>query len=118
YLQIYDDLLSCNNIEPSSLYSGKKFATWELCESFLNEWVKFQGFRIIKDHVQRDNGKYPTQLIYSKDLYAAIQKFRPNSKTLSNDAAKNAFEQYFNKLIQDFPNAKSYLEFFYKLKDH
>ncbi|CAG8543602.1 6877_t:CDS:2, partial [Scutellospora calospora] len=33
-------------------------------------------------------GKYPTQPIYSKDLYAAIQKFRPNSKTLSNDAAQ------------------------------
>ncbi|CAB4403820.1 unnamed protein product [Rhizophagus irregularis] len=31
--------------------------------------------------------KYPSHPIYSNDLYAAIQKFRPTSKTLSNDAA-------------------------------
>ncbi|CAG8772019.1 35289_t:CDS:2 [Gigaspora margarita] len=31
--------------------------------------------------------KYPTYLIHSKDLYAAIQKFWPTAKTLSNDAA-------------------------------
>ena len=33
-------------------------------------------------------GKYPLQQIHSKDLYAAIQRFRPTSKSLSNDAAK------------------------------
>src|SRR5262249_38864609 len=31
--------------------------------------------------------KYPSQPIYSKDLYAAIKKFRPTTKSLSNDAA-------------------------------
>ncbi|RIB03242.1 hypothetical protein C2G38_2255112 [Gigaspora rosea] len=169
YLQIYTDLLNQNDTDRSSLYSGKKFATWKLCESFLNEWAKVQEFRIIKDCVQCDNGvvrqrtylyehslntscpkinnpedsiiinkivenynyllnpkriefedikkfsdamledvrfmtvyckfgatvqrkflegKYSIQPIYSNDLYAAIQKFRPNSKTLSNDAAQ------------------------------
>ncbi|CAG8780196.1 17330_t:CDS:1, partial [Racocetra fulgida] len=33
-------------------------------------------------------GKYSTQPIYSNDLYAAIQKFRPNSKSLLNDAVQ------------------------------
>jgi hypothetical protein len=32
--------------------------------------------------------KYPTHPLYSRDLYAAIQKFRPTAKSLSNDAAK------------------------------
>lgn len=31
--------------------------------------------------------KYPTHPIYSKDLYAAIKKFRPTTNSLSNDAA-------------------------------
>ncbi|CAG8448312.1 8039_t:CDS:2 [Cetraspora pellucida] len=31
--------------------------------------------------------KYPTHPIHSKNLYAAIQKFQPTSKLLSNDAA-------------------------------
>ncbi|CAG8568017.1 635_t:CDS:2 [Gigaspora rosea] len=33
-------------------------------------------------------GKYPAQSIYSKDLYAAIRKFRPTTKSLLNDAAQ------------------------------
>ena len=33
-------------------------------------------------------GKYPTHSIYSKDLYATIQKYRPTSKSLLNDAAE------------------------------
>jgi hypothetical protein len=32
--------------------------------------------------------KYPTHPLYSRDLYAAIQKFCPTAKSLSNDAAK------------------------------
>jgi len=33
-------------------------------------------------------GKYPSHTIYSKDLYAAIKKFRPTMKSLSNDVAQ------------------------------
>jgi hypothetical protein len=33
-------------------------------------------------------GKFPSQPIYSNDLYSAIKKFRPSSKSLSNDAAQ------------------------------
>ncbi|CAG8853470.1 44687_t:CDS:1, partial [Gigaspora margarita] len=33
-------------------------------------------------------GKYPSKPIYSKDLYAAISKFRPTSKSLLNDATR------------------------------
>ncbi|CAG8686607.1 9336_t:CDS:1, partial [Cetraspora pellucida] len=32
--------------------------------------------------------KYPLLLIYLKDLYAAINKFHPTHKSLSNDAAQ------------------------------
>ncbi|CAG8486782.1 10774_t:CDS:2 [Funneliformis caledonium] len=85
-------------------------------------------------------GKYPSHPIHSKDLYAAIQKFQPTSKSLSNDATKisnwldqqkemdsqfykclnsfaeDAFQQQFDKLIQNYPNARTYLEFLYKSK--
>ncbi|CAG8725661.1 7730_t:CDS:2, partial [Funneliformis caledonium] len=33
-------------------------------------------------------GKYPFHPIYSRDLYAVIQKFQPTKKSLSNDIAK------------------------------
>ncbi|CAG8835564.1 15733_t:CDS:2, partial [Gigaspora margarita] len=33
-------------------------------------------------------GKYPSQPIYSKDLYAAISKFRPTAKSLLNNATQ------------------------------
>ncbi len=33
-------------------------------------------------------GKYPFHPIYSRDLYAIIQKFQPTKKLLSNDIAK------------------------------
>ncbi|CAB5383505.1 unnamed protein product [Rhizophagus irregularis] len=33
-------------------------------------------------------GKFPSHLIFLKDLYATIKKFHPNSKSLSNDAAQ------------------------------
>ncbi|CAG8729724.1 18098_t:CDS:2, partial [Gigaspora rosea] len=34
--------------------------------------------------------KYPSKPIYSKDLYNTISKFRPNAKSLLNDAAQTA----------------------------
>ena len=37
--------------EPASLYSGKIFTSWEICEDFLKIWTEEQGFRIIKDRV-------------------------------------------------------------------
>src|ERR1043165_5000380 len=33
-------------------------------------------------------GKYPSHPIYSNDLYAAIKRFHPTTKSLSNDAAQ------------------------------
>jgi hypothetical protein len=174
----------------TSLFSGKRFASWDECEKFLNDWSKLQGFHLIKDRVTRDKGvvrrrtyicdhsrsyeskstkdtgtkkmncpfsvnvscpkiknpegmisinkinedhnhplnismiefeeskkftmeiiedikfitihckfgatsqrkfiegKFPSHPVYAKDLYAAIRKFRPNSKSLSNDAAQ------------------------------
>jgi len=178
-------------IEGVSLFSGRRFASWDECERFLNEWAKSQGFHLIKDRVTHDaegitrrrtficdhgrtyksnstkdtttkklncpfsinvsclknnnpdglviinkindthnhqlnrqmiefeetkkftpemiedikfmtihckfgatsqrkflEGKFPSHPVYSKDLYATIKKFRPNSKSLSNDAAQ------------------------------
>ena len=179
-----------NENEHASLFSGKKFSSWEECEKFLDDWSKAQGFHIIKDRVTRNEGvihrrtficshsrtyeshstkdtatkklncpfsiniscpknknpegfvtinkinethnhplnrqliefeeakkftpemiedvkfmtiyckfgataqrkflegKFPSHPIYSKDLYAVIQKFRPSAKSLSNDAAQ------------------------------
>ena len=36
------------------MYSGKRFSTWDACETFINEWAKDQGFRIIKGRIHRD----------------------------------------------------------------
>ena len=184
-----------NNIDSStssttSLFVGKVFTSWDLCDSFLKGWSKNNGFGIIKDRVTKEGGsirkrtyiceygkkytsksnkdtstkklscpwhlnascpkgnnpdslihittvvdehnhelniegaafkeekrfsdemmedvqfltnnckmgataqrryleaKYPSHPIYSKDLYIAIQSFRPTAKSLSNDAAK------------------------------
>ena len=38
------------------LYSGKKFESWDTCESFIAIWAKQQGFRVIKDCVVRLDG--------------------------------------------------------------
>ena len=48
--------LKDNDNELSTLYSGKKFSSWETCENFIYEWAKEQGFRIVKDRVCQDNG--------------------------------------------------------------
>src|SRR5687768_18315663 len=45
-----------NESQSSTLYSEKIFLTWKACENFLNEWVKRQGFRIIKARVHRNDG--------------------------------------------------------------
>ena len=47
---------SPTELESITLYEGKKFSTWEICESFLDVWAKKQGFRIIKDRVLREDG--------------------------------------------------------------
>ncbi|RIB07697.1 hypothetical protein C2G38_2045778 [Gigaspora rosea] len=52
----YDDMLSQNEIESSSLFSGKQFDTWDECELFLNKWAKNKEFRLIKGHVTWENG--------------------------------------------------------------
>jgi hypothetical protein len=174
----------------ASLFTGKVFASWPICDQFMSNWSKSRGFSVIKDRVTREGnnirrrvyicehgkqhvfksnressskklscpwrvnascpnennpdsaifikkivdehnhdlnigavafkeerrfnnemiedirflthhckmgataqrryleGKYPSYPIYSKDLYAAIQKFRLTTKSLSNDAAQ------------------------------
>ncbi|CAG8797605.1 17726_t:CDS:2, partial [Gigaspora rosea] len=152
------------NMEENSLYEGKKFSSWIICDLFLDKWkeaifvnteknmnqslskktftkkisylwhlnvscpsnngkitvntivnehnhelsmesIQFQQDKIFNQDIldnikfmteycnmgataQRKflEGKYPLQLIYSKDLYAAICKFRP-TKALLNDTA-------------------------------
>jgi len=51
---------------------------------FLTEYCKM-GATAQRRYLE---GKYPTHEFFSKDLYAAIRKFRPTSKSLSNDAAQ------------------------------
>ncbi|CAG8738773.1 10644_t:CDS:2, partial [Funneliformis caledonium] len=46
---------SPTELESITLYEGKKFSTWEICESFLDVWAKKQDFRIIKDRVLRED---------------------------------------------------------------
>ena len=56
---IYTDLngpILHNEDDSITLFSGKKFTSWDECEKFLNEWSKMQGFYVIKDRVSRDEG--------------------------------------------------------------
>ncbi|CAG8731230.1 8458_t:CDS:2, partial [Gigaspora rosea] len=72
------------SVEQINFEENKKFSS-EMLEDikFLTSHCKFGAI------VQRKflEGKYPAQPIHSKDLYAAMQKFQPTSKLLSNDAA-------------------------------
>ncbi|CAB4403987.1 unnamed protein product [Rhizophagus irregularis] len=72
------------SVEMITFEEQKKFTT-EMMEDikFLTSHCKF-GATAQRKFLE---GKYPSQPIYSKDLYAAIQKFRPTSKSLLNDAA-------------------------------
>ncbi|CAB4483214.1 unnamed protein product [Rhizophagus irregularis] len=88
-------------------------------------------------------GKYPSQPIYSQDLYATIKKFQPTAKSLSNDAAQMSDwldEQkerdsrwiiargwdddntlthlLWMTLEQDYPQSKTYLEGLYTSKEY
>ena len=73
------------NIEAAMFEEEKKFS---------NEMIK--DIRFLTQHcklgatAQRRylKGKYPSQPIYNQDLYATIRKFRPTTKSLSNDAAQ------------------------------
>jgi hypothetical protein len=56
--KVEHDLAITNSIEineniqeTTSLFSGKKFPLWEVCETFINKWAKRQGFCIVKDCV-------------------------------------------------------------------
>ena len=51
-----EELILFNKDAQRSLFSEKKFTSWDECEKFLVEWSKLQGFHIIKDHVRRDEG--------------------------------------------------------------
>ncbi|CAG8737110.1 9659_t:CDS:2 [Funneliformis caledonium] len=150
-------------LESITLYEGKKFSTWEICESFLDVWAKKRTYesnsnkdtgskrthcpflintscpknknpdtsvfvnKIVDKHNHELNkdrikfeeskkftseiiddikfmtisckfgataqrkflkSKFPLHPIYLKDLYAAINKFHPTHKSLSNDEAK------------------------------
>ncbi|CAG8517411.1 8487_t:CDS:2 [Cetraspora pellucida] len=48
-----ESIITCEYVT-TSLCSGKRFSMWEACEKFLNEWAKEQGFRIVKDRIQRE----------------------------------------------------------------
>ena len=53
--QVVGDIDTSNKIgilvqgDDAVLYSGKKFSSWDECETFITEWAKRQGFYIIKD---------------------------------------------------------------------
>ncbi|CAG8568033.1 12745_t:CDS:2 [Racocetra fulgida] len=54
--EICEDNLAatCEN-ETTTLYSGKRFLIWKVCENFLKKWAKKQVFHIIKDRVSHED---------------------------------------------------------------
>lgn len=51
-----------------------------------------------------------------KSLSNNYEKFLEDFYRCRNNLSESGFEQLFDKLIQDYPNAKSYLEFLYRTK--
>ncbi|CAB4416994.1 unnamed protein product [Rhizophagus irregularis] len=48
-LSIANSIEMGENIQETvSLFFGKQFSSWEACETFIYEWAKGQGFRIVK----------------------------------------------------------------------
>ncbi|CAG8574388.1 6369_t:CDS:2, partial [Gigaspora rosea] len=41
--------------DASMLFSGKVFSNWVICDSFIVEWDKNQGFNVVKDRVDHEN---------------------------------------------------------------
>ena len=41
----------------ASIFEGKVFSSWELCDSFMNDFGKRKGFGIIKDRVTKEGDK-------------------------------------------------------------
>ncbi|CAG8754762.1 3558_t:CDS:2, partial [Cetraspora pellucida] len=77
--------LSFDEVTSSDLFSTKLNNP----ESYIhiNKIVNKHNHRLSVEMIDfQEKEKYPAQLIHFKDLYAAIQKFRPTSKSLSNDA--------------------------------
>ncbi|RGB23426.1 hypothetical protein C1646_774512 [Rhizophagus diaphanus] len=73
------------NIKAIAFREGKRFSNKMLEDiQFLTNHCKMAA-TAQKRYLE---AKYPIHLLYSKDLYAAIQKFHSTAKSLSNDAAK------------------------------
>ncbi|CAB5367005.1 unnamed protein product [Rhizophagus irregularis] len=109
------------NIEAIAFRESKRFSN-EILEDiqFLTNHCKM-GATAQRRYLE---AKYPTHPLYSRDLYAAIQKFRPTTKSLSNDAAKmsNWLDQQkeidSRWLIEEYPQSKRYLEGLYESRDY
>ena len=73
------------NIEAIAFREEKRFSEEMMNDiQFLTQHCKM-GVTAQRKYLE---GKYSSQPIYTKDLHAAIKRFRPTAKSLSNDAAK------------------------------
>ena len=73
------------NVEAVAFREDKKFSEEIMNDiQFLTQHCKM-GATSQRRYLE---GKYPSHPFFSKDIYAAIQRFRPTAKSLSNDAAK------------------------------
>src|ERR1041385_2424364 len=83
--KVIDDHNHGLNIEAIAFNESKKFSD-DMMEDiqFLTQHCKM-GATAQRRYLE---AKYPTHPIYSEDLYAAIKRFRPSAKSLSNDAAR------------------------------
>jgi hypothetical protein len=72
------------NIETIAFRKDKRFSDEMMDDiQFLTQHCKM-GATAQRKYLE---GKYPSHTFYSKDIYAAIKKFKPTAKSLLNDAA-------------------------------
>jgi len=83
--KIVDEHNHVLNIEAVAFREDKRFSD-EMMENI--QFLTQQCNMRVTAQRKYLEAKYPSHPIFSKDLYAAIQKFRPMAKSLSNDAAQ------------------------------
>ena len=77
------------NIEgdSSSLFSGKTFASWPICDKFMICWGKSKGFGVIKDKVVKEGDTIRRKLYiceHRKNIHPNLIKIPAPKKCHAN----------------------------------
>ncbi|CAG8502816.1 16316_t:CDS:2 [Cetraspora pellucida] len=92
--------------ETVNLSVGKTFQNWELCEAFLCEWAKKQGFRIIKDRVYREEASKKINCPFLVNISCPKNK-NPEELVFVNKVVEN-HNHVLNRELIEFEESKKF----------